>query len=290
MPSRDRTAIQRLYGDPVWQPLPRRGRHAATADAIATGAVHELTHYIYDRAPAVRHLALIEQFVVSAAPRCWSLYLPHEVVAIAAQGLYAETDGRATTDEESYRHPYIAPLGAVTIALVKDAVARKATLLNGFTSGYIAAGTAALKTSSLSRSSSWPRWRSCCPMTATPSGPPTSRPCFRRRPPSSRNERAVDAFPDLNLVRFARYDSLGDLDATIPGLPALRSRRGFAYAVPRGRGARTCAGGARHRGDHRRDHQAGRDGRAPDQRPALFVGLTYRLTVTPRARYRCPRR
>ena len=54
-----------------------------------------------------------------------------------------------------------------------------------------------------------------------------------------RNERAVDAFPDLNLVRFARYDSLGDLDATIPGLPALRSRRGFAYAVPRGRGART---------------------------------------------------
>jgi hypothetical protein len=49
----------------------------------------------------------------------------------------------------------------------------------------------------------------------------------------------VNAFPDLNVVRFERYDALGPLGDKIPGLAALRDHRGFAYAIPRGRGART---------------------------------------------------
>ena len=54
-----------------------------------------------------------------------------------------------------------------------------------------------------------------------------------------RDERELDAFPDLNVVRFERYDALGTLADRIPGVAGLRVHRGFAYAMPRGRGART---------------------------------------------------
>ena len=54
-----------------------------------------------------------------------------------------------------------------------------------------------------------------------------------------RAERDLDAFPDLNVVRFERYAALGPLGDRIPGLAGLRQHRGFAYAMPRGRGART---------------------------------------------------
>ena len=54
-----------------------------------------------------------------------------------------------------------------------------------------------------------------------------------------RDERELDAFPDLNVVRFERYDALGSLGDRIPGLASLREHRGFAYAMPRGRRART---------------------------------------------------
>jgi hypothetical protein len=63
---------------------------AATADGIVSIATHELTHYIYDRAPADKHLALIEEFVKSAAPSSAGFYTYlNEAVATAAQGLHA---------------------------------------------------------------------------------------------------------------------------------------------------------------------------------------------------------
>jgi hypothetical protein len=54
-----------------------------------------------------------------------------------------------------------------------------------------------------------------------------------------RHERELSQFPDLNVVRFARYEALGTF-AGIPELAALRAHRAFAYSVPRGRGARMC--------------------------------------------------
>jgi hypothetical protein len=54
-----------------------------------------------------------------------------------------------------------------------------------------------------------------------------------------REERELDAYPDLSVVRFERYDALGPLTGRIPGLASLRNHRGFAYTIPRGRGART---------------------------------------------------
>jgi hypothetical protein len=54
-----------------------------------------------------------------------------------------------------------------------------------------------------------------------------------------RDERELGTFPDLNIVRVVRYDALEAFGDRIPGLADLRVHRGFAYTLPRGRGART---------------------------------------------------
>ncbi len=101
---------------------------ATTADGIVGGATHELTHYLYDRAPVPRHLALIETFVTSTASSAAGLYTYlNEAVASASQALLADQTKGASSEAEAYRHPYIAPLGAATVPLVRNAVASKTT-------------------------------------------------------------------------------------------------------------------------------------------------------------------
>jgi hypothetical protein len=212
---------------------------AAIADGIVSVATHELTHYIYDRAPAEKHLALIEEFVKSGAPSSAGLYTYlNEAVAVAAQGLYADKRGELD-DDDSYRHPYIAPLGAATIALVKDAVADKATLFAGFASGYIDAGTAALKEKLVQPQFVLAQVGLLLPDDSDAIRTAYFQNMFPQASAQFRDERELDTFPDLNVVRFGRYDALGVFGDSIPGIAALRGHRGFAYAVPRGRGSRT---------------------------------------------------
>ncbi len=50
---------------------------ATTADGIVEGATHELTHYLYDRVPVEKHLALIESLCrVCRAIGCRPLHVP----------------------------------------------------------------------------------------------------------------------------------------------------------------------------------------------------------------------
>ena len=212
---------------------------ATTADGIVGGATHELTHYLYDRVPVDKHLALIEIFVTSTARSAAGLYTYlNEAVAIGSQALLAGQSDE-TSAEDTYRHPYIAALGAATVPLVRDAVARKTTLFEGFASSYIAAGTAALKEKLVQ-----PQFVLAQVGLLLPNDSDAMRTAYFQRmfPQASaqfRAERELDAFPDLNVVRFERYDALGPLGDRIPGLAGLRDHRGFAYAMPRGRGART---------------------------------------------------
>lgn len=218
---------------------------AATADGIVSVAAHELTHYIYDRAPADKHLALIEEFVTSGAPSSAGLYTYlNEAVAIAAQGLYADIRDERD-DDDSYRHPYIAPLGAVTIALVRRAIADKATLFDGFAASYIAAGTAALEEKLVQPQFVLAQVGLLLPNDSDAIRTAYFQKMFPQGSAQFREERELDAFPDLNVVRFIRYDALGALGDRIPGLAVLRGHRGFAYAVSRGRGARTYLLGGR---------------------------------------------
>jgi hypothetical protein len=211
---------------------------AATADGIVSGAVHELTHYLYDRAPARQHLALLEQFVGSAVPSYAGLYsYLNEAVAIAAQGLGADSSDE--TPDESYAHPYVAPLGAVAIPLVKAAVANKTTLFDGFVAGYLAAGAAALREKLVQPQFVLAQVGLLLPDDSDAIRTAYFAAMFPHASAQFRDARELDAFPNLNVVRFQRYGALGTLDDSIPGLPALRGHRGFAYVVPRGWGART---------------------------------------------------
>ena len=172
---------------------------------------------------------------------CGPLHVPLETsaVAIAGQALLAEQGDGAPDDDRSYRHPYIAPLGAAAIPLVRAAVAKKRTLHEGFVSSYIAAGTAALKEKLLQ-----PQFVLAQVGLLLPDNSDAIRTAYfgKMFPQGSaqfRDERELDAFPDLSVVRFERYNAPGPLTGRIPGLASLRNHRGFAYAIPRGRGART---------------------------------------------------
>ena len=213
---------------------------ATTADGIVGGATHELTHYLYDRAPVDKHLALIETFVTSTAPSAAGLYTYlNEAVAIASQALLEDQSDGTSDDDASYRHPYIAPLGAATVPLVRNAVASKTTLFEGFASSYIAAGTAALKEKLVQPQFVLAQVGLLLPDDSDAIRTAYFQKMFPQGSAQFRNERELDAFPDLNVVRFERYDALGPLADRIPGLAGLRDHRGFAYAMPRGRGART---------------------------------------------------
>ena len=50
----------------------------ATTDGIVGIAMHEMTHYLYDRAPPEKHLALLEEFVQSRAASFAGLYTVFE--------------------------------------------------------------------------------------------------------------------------------------------------------------------------------------------------------------------
>jgi hypothetical protein len=53
------------------------------------------------------------------------------------------------------------------------------------------------------------------------------------------NDGQADDFPDLHIVRFARYDEVPIPGVSIPDLDSLVTHRAFAYAVPRGPRATT---------------------------------------------------
>ena len=211
-----------------------------TADGIVEGAAHELTHYLYDRVPVDTHLALIDTFVTSAAQSAAGLYTyMNEAVAIASQALLEDPSDGTSDDDASYQHPYIAPLGAATVPLVRDAVARKTTLAEGFASSYIAAGTVALKEKLVQPQFVLAQVGLLLPDDSDAIRAAYFQKMFPQASAQFRHERELDAFPDLNVIRFQRYDALGPPGDGIPGLAGLREHRGFAYAWPRGRGART---------------------------------------------------
>jgi hypothetical protein len=223
------------------------GRHllvevvdTAEADDVVHGATHELTHYMYDRVPADKHLALIETFVASSAPSAAGLYTYlNEAVASASQALLDDRRNGTSGEDESYRHPYVAPLGAATVPLMRSAVATSMTLHQGFASTYIAAGTVALGEKLVQPQFVLAQVGLLLPDDSDAIRTAYFQKMFPQASAQFRDERELAAFPDLNVIRFHRYEALGTFGDRIPELADLRNRRGFAYAMPRGRGART---------------------------------------------------
>jgi hypothetical protein len=213
---------------------------AATTEAFVHGAAHELTHYLYDNAREEKQIGLIREFTQSEATGFAGLYTYlNEALAIAAQALYADRLGERGSEAEAYKHPYIHPLGAVATPLLKEAIAGRQTLFSSFAARYIAAGTAALGDKLLEPQFALAQVALLLPPDAQHLAAAYFERMFPQASAQFRTQVDVDAFPDLNVVRFVPYDELETLAGRIPDLVSLRARKGFAYAMKRGARAHT---------------------------------------------------
>jgi len=251
-----------LYVDAIVGPAPRSedfaatqlGSHllaevvdAASVSGIVSGAMHELTHYLYDCAAAEKHRSLITQFVQSGSPQAAGLYTYlNEAIAVGAQALLepdaASSPVRVQTlkkKDDEYRHPYVAPLGAAAIPLVRDAVERKRTLVDGFAVRYMAAGIAALKEKASEPQFLLAQVGLLLPADGNAIRAAWLQAMFPQASATFKDEREADAFPDLNIVRFVRYSALAIDGVRAVELPALLTHRAFVYALPRGQRATT---------------------------------------------------
>jgi hypothetical protein len=213
---------------------------ASDPNEIVEGAVHEIAHYLYDYIPPDKHLALVNEFVASGAPSLAGIYsYLHEAMAISAQAIYGDALGNGASGKDDgdtgYKHPYIPVLAGVAAPLVKAAVARDEHLVGGFSRSYIAGVLSQLG----ARRSELP-FVFAQAVFVTPSGNREFADAFGRTlfPVGAvrLNDLAkAEAFPDANLVQFSAYAELGVIPD--PRLVQLRdTRRGFAFATPRGRG------------------------------------------------------
>jgi hypothetical protein len=214
---------------------------ASDPNDIVQGAVHELTHYLYDYIPPEKHLALVNEFVGSGAASVAGIYsYLHEAMAISAQEIYGDAleNGESGNEDDSdtgYKHPYIPVLAGVAAPLVKAAVARNEHLVGGFSRPYISGVLSTLG----SRRNELP-FVFAQAVLVTTSGNREFADAFQRTlfPVGAVrfNDLAkAEAFPDTNLVQFSAYAELGVIPE--PQLVQLRdTRRGFAFASPRGRG------------------------------------------------------
>ena len=210
----------------------------ATVDGILSIALHELTHYMYDRAPPAKHLALIQEFVGSDAQSFAGLYTYlNEAVATAAPGLGATTEPEP--NDQSYNHPYIQPLSVATGPVLKDAIANGETLFSGFAGRYMAAGTAALKEKVLQPQFVLSQVALILPDDSERITPVFYGALIPRASAQFGDEADVSEFTELSVVRVVRYGALETAGNGIPDLASLRTHRGFAYATARGRQART---------------------------------------------------
>jgi hypothetical protein len=219
------------------------GRHfvveavdSADAESLVAGAVHELTHHLYDRAPEDRHRALIDEFVSAGVPAAVGLYTYlNEAVAIGAQAVHASRQGDdpdGWNEDEAYNHPYIAPLGAAAGPLVIDAVGRGGTLFDGFVARYIEAGTKALE-GKLEE----PQFVLAQVVLFQPRDEEIMAAFLGKLYPlaSARfpDIWASNSYPSAPLVQCLYYDQLRRLIRMIPELAPLTDSRGFAYAIRR---------------------------------------------------------
>lgn len=207
--------------------------NAMTTEGFVHGAVHELTHYLYDSAPPEKHLQLVREFAQMRGTSLSGLYTYlNEAIAVAAQGLYSERAREQSGEEESYKHPYVEPLGVATTPLLKEAIARKRTLFSGFAKLYVAAGTAALGDKLLE-----PQFvlsQVLLLLTDDDLAAAYYMSMFPQASARFRTNAEVEAFPDVNVVSFVRYEELETLAAQIPNLSSLRAHKGFVYVVKRG--------------------------------------------------------
>ncbi|HVQ41230.1 MAG TPA: hypothetical protein VMS54_03450 [Vicinamibacterales bacterium] len=215
---------------------------ADNPDDLVHGAVHELTHYLYDYMPAAKHLALVEEFAGSGAPSASGIYsYLHEALAVSAQVVYRNalpsSDNKGESDDKEYKHPYIPVLAAVASPLVEKAIAAGGHFDRGLARQYLSAAGPALGTKLRE-----PRFVLAQVILVTSPGAESFADMYQRTMfpvavARYTDLRRADAFPDANVVQLSTYAELDRAPVVDASLQTLRSGcRGIAYAAARGRG------------------------------------------------------
>jgi hypothetical protein len=214
---------------------------AATPDGIASVGIHELTHYLYETAQARKHLELMQQFVRAEVPHASAFYaLLNEALATAVQGLIGERSRRsheAKSDEGEYRHPFIPRLGHSTVPVLKEALAKRSTLYQGFSQGYLREANRELR-SDVTNPKFFLTSAAILPTDKGASAYEVFLTEFQ--PVSFITSDQWRLFPYLNLVFLHAYDELGAFSTAFPDLAAHTNRRGFAYMGSRDGHATLC--------------------------------------------------
>jgi len=202
-------------------------------------AMHELTHAFYDSAPAARHQSLMSQFVAAGSQPAFYTFL-NEAVATAVQLLVYERNG--ITDDDPYHHPYIPRLGRSTLPLIKEALANRGTLFDGFAISYIRAGAAELK-----EQVTGPKFiLAAAGVLSSEKNHKAFEMFFERIQPNFylSTEKEWLLFPGLNAVRLLTYNELPPFASQVPNLDSLIKSSAFAYAsVHEGKGTEFLVAG-----------------------------------------------
>lgn len=190
---------------------------------MASIALHELTHSLYELSPMEKRQALMRQFVESTDAAAQPLYMfLNEAIATGVQLLLLERNGRS--DDDPYHDPFIPRLGQAALPVIRQAIENKTTLFDGFASRYIVAGRETLGTDA-------DGIRFQFSSAAVLGDPALTRVFFEQMPlrfvVTSEEERML--FAGMNVVRVLTYSEAARFASEIGGLEDKTQYRGFAY-------------------------------------------------------------
>src|SRR2546428_371566 len=206
---------------------------AATPDGLASVSVHEVTHYLYETAPADKRLDLMQQFVRAEVPHASAFYaLLNEALASATYGLLVE---RSRTS--NYRHTFISRLGRSTVPVLQEALAKGTTLYQGFAEAYVREANRELGGDVTN-----PKFFLTSAAILPSDKAASAYQIFLREfePVSVIKSDQWRLFPHLNLVFLVAYDELRAFSTAFPDLASYTNRRGFAYMGSRDGQASLC--------------------------------------------------
>jgi hypothetical protein len=214
---------------------------SATPDAIASVGMHELTHYLYDTAPAARHAALMQQFDQAEVPHASALYaLLNEAIACAVQGLLAERTPKANeskADDDGYPHSFIKRLCKSTVPVLSESLAKRSTLYQGFSPLYIRESNRELGDDVRD-----PKFFLVSAAILPTDTVASAYDVYLRelQPVTYIRSDRWRLFPYLNLVLMFAHDELRGLSTAFPEVGSYTNKRGFAYMGTRQGKASVC--------------------------------------------------
>ncbi|MCU1325372.1 MAG: hypothetical protein JWN34_742 [Bryobacterales bacterium] len=199
------------------------------AEGLVSIVLHEMTHALYELAPAAKQRAFIEEFVRAPDPQSQPLYtILNEGLATAIQ--INELKRHGQSDDDPYHHPFIPRVGQAAAPVVEAAMNQGKTVFQGFASRYLKAAGEALGAELES-----PRFVMTTAIVAD-FGLSASAKIFRAEFPmlSSADFSDRTRYRELNMAFLVTYDKLNAVGENWPEVAGMaKEHRGFAFTAPR---------------------------------------------------------